>query len=169
MDPKKQKEEFSLAYVRVIAAKAGCGSSTPTPDDKSVDIQLNRSTFIDSPEIVRSDPEVGIQAKCTATKSLKNGRIAFPLPIKNYNDLRKTKLCVPRILVVHLVPAEEQHWLLHSEEEMVVRQCSYWVSLKGMPEMTNTTSVTVRVPQTNVFNPNGLLAIMERIERGEPL
>lgn len=158
-----------MAYVRVIAARAGCGSSTPTPDDKSVDIQLYRSTLIDGPEIVRSDPEVGIQAKCTAQNLLKNGVIAFPLPIKNYNDLKKTKLCVPRILVVHLVPPDQQHWLLHSEDEMVIRQCSYWVSLKGLPDTTNNESVTVHVPQKNVFNPAGLLAIMERIERGEPL
>ena len=107
------------------------------------------------------------QAKCTAQNLLKNGAIAFPLPLKNYNDLRKTKLGVPGILVVHLVPPDQQNWVLHSEDEMAVRQCSYWLSQKGMPETTNVESVTVQIPKPNVFNPAAILEVLERLEKGE--
>lgn len=109
------------------------------------------------------------QAKCTAQNLLKNGAIAFPRPLKNYNALRKTKLGVPGILVVHLVPPDQQNWVLHSEDEMAVRQRSYWLSLKGMPVTTNVESVIVQIPKTNVFNPAALLDIMERLEKGERL
>jgi len=38
---------------------------------------------------------------------------------------------VPRILVVVTVPAVAQEWLSQSEEEMVLRHCGYWISLRG--------------------------------------
>jgi hypothetical protein len=169
VDINKRKEEFSLAYVRAIAAAAGCGTKTPTPDDHSVDIELIRLSACDGEDIKVVDPQLGIQAKCTAHEFPKNGVIKFPLPLKNYKDLRKVKLSVPRILVIHTIPAEIEHWLLHSEEGMLLRRCSYWVSLKGQPEKTNTDNVTVHVPRANIFTPATLLAIMERIEKGEPL
>ena len=52
---------------------------------------------------------------------------------------------------------------------MAVRQRSYWLSLKGMPETTNVESVIVQIPKTNVFNPAALLDIMEPLEKGERL
>jgi hypothetical protein len=163
------KEEFSLAYVRAIAAVAGCGTNIPIPDDHSVDIELIKRSADDGDGIHIVDPKLGIQAKCTSRNFLNDGIISFPLPVKNYTDLRKVKLSVPRILVVHTVPAETEHWLLHSEVEMSLRRCSYWVSLKGHPATENTESVTVRISQKNVFNPAALLGIMERIERGQAI
>jgi hypothetical protein len=169
VDINKRKEEFSLAYVRAVAAAAGCGTKTPTPDDHSVDIELIKLSTGDDDDIRVTDPQLGIQAKCTSQDILSNGIFRFPLPIKNYEDLRKIKLSVPRILVVHTVPAEPEDWLLHSEEEMRLRRCSYWISLKGLPNTTNSDSVTVHIPKTNVFNPVTLLAMMERIEKGEAI
>jgi Domain of unknown function (DUF4365) len=52
---------------------------------------------------------------------------------------------------------------------MRLRRCSYWTSLKGHPNKPNTQSVTVHIPKENVFNPVTLLAMMERIERGEAI
>ena len=134
-----------------------------------MDIELILLSTSDGDDIKVIDPKLGIQAKCPAQDFLKNGTIKFPLPLKNYNDLRKVKLSVPRILVVNTIPPEIKHWLLHSEEEMLLRRCSYWVSLKCEPETLNTDNVTVHVPQANLFTPTTLLAIMERIEKGEPL
>lgn len=169
MDINKQKEEFSLAYVRAIAAAAGCGTSTPVPDDHSVDLQLIRRSLYDDESVVISDPQLGIQAKCTAQDLLRDDVLQFPLPVKNYQDLRNPKVCVQRILVVHTVPVELDDWLQHSEDELLLRRCSYWVSLRGRPDTTNTETVTVSIPRQNIFNAKTLLGIMERIEKGEAI
>ena len=142
VDINKRKEEFSLAYVRAIAAAAGCGTKTPVPDDHSVDIELVRLSTSDGPEIIFPDPHLGIQAKCTAQDMFRNSALHFPLPLKNYNDLRK-RVMVPRILVVHTIPNEPAHWLRHTEEDLLLRRCSYWVSLKGQPDSTNKDSEVV--------------------------
>ena len=42
----------------------------------------------------------------------------FPLPIKNYNDLRREML-VPSILVVLVLPKNPSHWLETTEECMI--------------------------------------------------
>jgi hypothetical protein len=170
VDISKRKEEFSLAYARAIAAVAGFGTSVPVPDNDSVDLVLHKQSSDEEPpdDVVASAPQVAMQVKCTARDLMRDDGIHFPLSLKNYNDLRKTVL-VPRILVVHCIPTETRDWLQHTEENLLLRHCSYWVSLKGQPQSASTSSVTVIVPTTNKFTPEAVSEIMERIERGEPL
>ena len=120
-----QKEQLSLAYVRFIAALAGIGVARPETDDDSIDLIL-----LDSGEVDGSSPVLGVQVKATADQSvLRERRIAFSLGRKNYDDLRRfTRF--PRILVVFVLPSEKTEWFALSEEQMVVRRCAYWTSLR---------------------------------------
>jgi hypothetical protein len=70
---------------------------------------------------------------------------------------------VPRILVVVRVPEKLDDWLLQSEQELSLRHCGYWMSLRGMPDSTNETSVTVHVPRSQVFSVTALRDLMTRI------
>ena len=54
----------------------------------------------------------------------------FPLSLKNYDDLRSDSWA-PRLLIVVLLPTEEEEWLVHSEDELRMRHCGYWLSLAG--------------------------------------
>jgi hypothetical protein len=101
---------------------------------------------------------------------LQEDRLRFGgLSIKNYNDLRLTDLMVPRILVVVLVPPDIEDWLVHTEHEMLIRRCGYWVSLLGQPPTDNETRITVDIPRTNMFTPETLTAMMQQIHNGETL
>lgn len=80
---------------------------------------------------------------------------------KNYDDLRGEGFLVPRILVVVTVPVAAQEWLSQSEEEMILRHCGYWVSLREAPATENTHSVTVDIPRRNVFDVEALRRLME--------
>jgi hypothetical protein len=97
-----------------------------------------------------------LQLKCSGRDLLGEEGIRFPLSIKNYDDLRTEDLLVPRILVVVLVPHQISDWLRHSEEEMALRHCGYWTSLRGLQPTQNVETVTLSVPRSQRFTPESL-------------
>lgn len=162
MDLNQQKEQFSFAYVRAVAATAGYGVSQPAVDDDSIDLQIaSRST---AGTIKR--PRLEIQVKCTADEPLAEDQFAFPLKIKNYNDLRDPNILVPRLLVVVRVPKDVRDWVACSDEQLLLRHCGYWVSLRGMAETPNTQTVSVSLPRNQPFDAEGLGELMSRIGEG---
>lgn len=156
-----QKQQFSSAYFQAVVAAAGYGLYRPEPDDDSVDWGIAAG----SAETPRR-PRVEVQLKCTARQLLTEDSVRFPLEIKNYNDLRLETI-VPRILMVVLVPDDVESWLEQTEEQLALRHCGYWSSLAGQPETDNMTSVTVSLPRSQRFSPDGLRAMMQRVNDGE--
>jgi hypothetical protein len=154
MDLSSQKEKFSEAYVLAIAATAGYGTYKPSPDDDSVDFGI-------------AAPRLELQLKCTAAPTPLGDSLSFPLKLKNYEELRADNFVIPRILVVVLVPDLADDWLEHSETELCMRRCGYWVSLRGKPATSNTKSVKISIPRQNQFTVQALQAIMQRLAKGE--
>ena len=136
-------EQLSIAYVRAVAAQAGWKFCEIEPDTDSVDGILMSD--------IGSCPRIEFQLKSTARDIMRDDGLHFPLPIKNYKDLRK-ETDVPRILIVMWMPKNEADRLNQTRNELCMRHCCYWVSLEGMPEKQNKTSVTVFVPVGNVFD-----------------
>jgi hypothetical protein len=163
VDLNQRKEQFSNAYVRAIASVAGFTLAKPEVDDDSIDFMLAQRG---GGGTVRS-PRVELQLKCTERYVMQDGNLPFPLKIKNYNDLRTAEVLVPRILVVLYVPDDLSNWISHSQEDIVLRHCGYWASLRGLPAVNNAGSVTVHIPQDNQFTPEALTGIMQRIGAGE--
>lgn len=162
LDPTQQQEQFSLAYVRTVIAVAGFTAYRPEVDDDSIDLGVaskrSGGTF--------RAPRLEMQLKSTSQDVLRDNEIRFPLKRKNYDDLRSVDLLIPRILVVVLVPERPGDWLDQSEERMALRRCGYWCSLFGAADTTNETATTVRLPRTNVFSPEALRQMMEKVSRG---
>jgi hypothetical protein len=89
------------------------------------------------------------------------------LSIKNYGDL-----CVetqtPRLLVLFELPKDESRWMTVTPEELILRRRAYWLSLQqGHQGHTDQQTVTVHVPEANVFNVEALQKLMEQSRRGE--
>jgi len=162
MDPSRKKEQFSNAFIAAIASKCGFRMSKPDVDDDSIDWTLSGKGGSGS---VRS-PKLDIQLKCTALELGIENDFSFDLKVKNFNDLVPSHVMVPRILVVVLVPESENEWLEQTEEELKIRRCGYWVSLRGESESTNASSVTIRLPRNQMFDPDGLNTIFGRLETG---
>ena len=162
MDINQQKEQFSITYVRAIAAVVGYSLYIPEIDNDSVDLGiLSRGG---TGKIF--SPRLELQLKCTARDVLEKNSIKYPLIIKNYHDLRINSL-VPRILVIVLVPEKITDWIKQTEVELCLRYCAYWISLRGMPDTTNTTNVTIEIPRSNQFTPDALQTIIQRISFGD--
>jgi len=124
MDENRQKEPFSNAYLRAVVATAGFSMYKPEVDDESVDWRIGARG---GGGTTRS-PKMELQLKCTSREVLKDGHVAFPLKVKNYNDFRHTDYQVPRILVVVLVPQDVSAWIAQSEDSLALRPCGYWLS-----------------------------------------
>ena len=165
MDLNKQKEQFSIAYVRAVIAAAGYNVYKMEVDEDSVDLGIAATASLDLP----LRPRLDLQLKCTAAEGVLDDEfIHFPLKVKNYGDLSNIGL-VPQALVVVLVPTEVEDWLTQTEEQLVLRRCAYWLSLLGHSPVNNTESVTVRIPRAQQFTPLAVQDMMRRINDGEDL
>ena len=161
VDDSDRKERFSLAYISAVAAHAGyLVVESRAVDKDSID------GHIAGDEGRR--PRIEFQAKSTARDVLRSGDLIFPLPIKNYDDLRRD-VSTPRLLIVVVLPSNDRDWLMHSEDELRMRHCGYWASLAGQPATMNRRTVSVRIPRSQVLDTAQLRELMERANRGEAL
>lgn len=112
-------------------------------------------------------PRIEAQLKCTSQEVLGETHLHYPLSVKNYNDLRKELVMVPRILIVLCVPQALHQWLSPTEFKTILKHSGYWYSLRGQPETTNTGTVTTRIPRGNLFTVASLSEMMDRVARGE--
>lgn len=163
MDVNMQMEQFSRAYVQAVAACAGFSWSVPSVDDDSVDMVLHQRGGTGNV----CSPKIDIQLKCKSSPLPTDDSFSLSIKMKNYDDLRVSNLLVPRILVVVLVPkSEAKQWLRHSEEELALRHCGYWMSLRNALPSENKASQTISVPRAQTFTVESLQAIMQRIGQG---
>lgn len=156
------KEQVSLAYAHAVATAARCSLEVVKVDHQTVDATVRQTAVHDLWDLVTLD----IQMKCTSQKKIvKADHIAFPIDTKYYDQLRSTRRQGDIILVVMIVPPEIDKWVRQTETDLHLSHVAYWVSLRGMPDVS-TESTTVRIPRTNVFDVEQLLRILSCIGRG---
>lgn len=163
--------ELSYAYLHAIASRArvACQYCSRTFDSAGVDAELLATRDFGPGAL--TDVAAHVQMKATvAHPAERKGRLSYFLAgIDSYNKLRAETIAIPRLLVVLFLPQSAEEWLTHTEDELVLKRCAYWVSLKGAPETANVTGQTVYLPRGQRFSPEELLALMERIARREEL
>jgi hypothetical protein len=153
-----REEELSRAYVQAVAAMAGYMTAEFRPDRDGTDIQIRAAGSM--------RPSLDIQLKATKNLgSAKDGKFQYPLKRRNYDLLREPTL-VPNILVLLALPRNEAEWLTVTPDQLVLRRCAYWASLKGFPERENKDTVTISLEDKNWFDMEGLKALMEQARRG---
>jgi hypothetical protein len=157
-----RQEQFSRSVVYAIASKAGCAVSLRNVDDDSIDLTL-------CSKMLSRRPSVDVQLKCTGQNIFEEDVLKFFLDKGNYDDLRLEDVLVPRIMIVVAVPPDIEDWLEQSEERLLIRKCGYWVSLLGLPPTSNSSGVTISLPRTNMFTPETLTTIMQKIHNEENL
>src|SRR3982750_1636524 len=86
------KERLSLAYVMAVAARAGCQVTEPAKDKQSIDVSVR--------PVSGRKVSIDLQIKATSAECLEPKDVVFPLPVKNYEDLRDPHCTAPHYLVV---------------------------------------------------------------------
>lgn len=168
MDLNTQKEMFSYAYIEAVDSVAGYSIFRKDRPMDNAGIDLS----IEAPEPVEEVifPRIDAQVKCTASETIiKENCIKFPLPVNNYKTLINPRAILPLILIVVLVPSNINDWLKITEEDILMKKCGYWVSLRGQKPTKNTNSITVELPRQNLLTPTNLKEMMEKAARKENL
>ena len=160
MTPNLQMEQRSLVMISVVAAAAGFHVIRPGFDDRSVDGVLVGS--------FGRRPKIEFQVKATSRNIIRGDTLRLRISVKEYDELRMESW-VPRILIVVLMPLASEPWLSQSNDGLRLHSSIYWVSLAGLPPVSNAATVTVSIPTSNVFDRVQLEAMMNRAEAGSAL
>ncbi len=154
MLPRNHRMELlSKAYVRAVVAQAGF-SCDDVHSDFGIDLTVRNIAQRDG-RFVDLGPLVDLQLKSTTFAGIRvtNKQIHYDLSVKNYNDLRMENINrQPRLLVLFVMPDGEEEWLTQTEEATTLRHCAYYVSLVGAPATQNERTVSVAIPENNLFN-----------------
>lgn len=162
------ESELSYAYLHAVASKAGmnCKVENRNGDNYGIDAQID---FYDKvPGTYRTDVSLRIQLKATKNKgSETDTHISYPFSgIEQYNRLRTRSGEPHRLLIVLFLPQNISEWLNISENELLLKQAAYWVSLYGAPDTSNTTSQTIYLPKDNLLTPDSLTGLCQEIAKG---
>lgn len=160
-----KKEEFSLVYVSAVSAMEGFAFEVIRRDRDSVDAVIRSNKKLRNESVINF-VNIEVQLKATSVPVISEGILKFVLPLKNYNDLR-ARSTSQRFLIVFVLPPNEADWLSLTTDQLILKKCSYWFSLKGMGETTNEDSVTINIPEANIFDNNKLKQILTSISTGE--
>jgi hypothetical protein len=166
------ESELSYSYLHAVVSKAGasCKITNRHEDNRGIDAQITAwSPFANGGYLEEIDIKIQLKATTSELK-IKDGCITYFLDeTKRYDDLRMPNLSIPRFLVVMFLPKNEVDWLKISTDELVMKKCAYWVSLRNAPESTNTSGQTVYIPETQIFNPESLMDICSKLSRNEKI
>ena len=153
-----QEEALSRVYARAVAAGAGYVTSDYDFDRDGVDLRIHAGGSM--------RPALDLQLKATVNLGEPNdGNFRFPLKKRNY-DLLIEETQTPRLLIVLDLPTDEDQWMTISEKSLILRRRAFWVSLHGLDERSNKTSVTVSIPTTNLFTVESLRDLMDQSRGG---
>jgi len=65
------------------------------------------------------------------------------------------------------VPDAPAQWLAGTDDQLILKHCGYWASLRGMPDTTNAATVSIPLLRENSFTVEALRRMMDRIEQGQ--
>ena len=172
LPPIETESELSYAYLHAVAAEAGmsCEGSDRHADKMGIDALVRASEKFAADSLL-TDLALDVQLKATTKKQTrKDGKVSYFLKgVERYNKLRKETVTPPKILVVLFMPPDRGEWLKWSEDELALRRCAWWVSLRGAGATENDSGQTVYLPENQHFHSDGLREIMTRLSREEEL
>lgn len=163
MTDEHRMEQLSRAYVHAVAAVCGCTCARPDPD-YGIDLSLQRVKPV-AGDLMPIGRPLDLQLKSTTTAMVETDRVVYDLDRRAYDLVRRATRTAPRYLVLLVLPATD--WLGHSEQQLELRGCAYWMSLRREPAVPNTSTVRIRIPRANQFPPAALERIMDAIRREE--
>jgi hypothetical protein len=165
MLPTTQRQEaLSRAYVRAVAAQAGmiCGE---LGQDFGIDMYL-RTVPVIGQRYIDMGNQLDLQLKSSTRPHVSEAEIVHDLEVRAYDVLRAFLLGCPRILVPLVLPEDESLWLSQSVDELILRRCAYWMSLRGAPATSNQASIRISIPSANVFCVETVRTLMQQLSKG---
>jgi hypothetical protein len=158
-------EEFSYAYIHLLASANGYQLNNPRTDYMSVDVVITSGSRLKDFRI--PDPSLNIQLKSTSMDFGGKDFISYPLPAKNYHDLIENTN-IPQVLILIFVPPDSGEWITHRDITSL-NAVGYYLFLRGERPMPNKKSITITIPKSNILTTDKLHEWMCQIAEGELL
>lgn len=167
LSPPNIESELSYAYLHAVASKAGmsCRDGNRHEDNNGIDAQLTAwLPFVNVNALTEVD--IKIQLKATIAQPQDDGaNLMYRLRgVNRYDDLRSETVGIGRILVVLFLPKDAMEWLSHTPDQLVLRRCAYWQSLRGAPAIS-ADSLVVKMPKAQHFSHETLSELALRFSR----
>jgi hypothetical protein len=168
--PPNIESELSYAYLHAVASHAGmaCSAGNRHEDGNGIDATLTSwGPFLGGGYL--TEVTIKVQLKATIKVPGDDGETLsyFLRGVKRYDDLRAATVSSARILVVLFLPSKPEEWLMHSSEQLALRRCAYWQSLRGAPATSNNSGATVKMPKNQLFNTKALMDLATKLSKPE--
>ncbi|MFD9699113.1 DUF4365 domain-containing protein [Lentzea sp. NPDC059081] len=159
-----RQEQFSLAFVRMIAAAAGCSIKWHETDYDGVDITIASSTEYETYYC----PEFELQLKCTTQHDLlRDTYFSWKMERGPFLKLTHGKRYNEAFLGVLVIPRDDEPLLNQCEQHLLTGSRMYWQHATLLGEIDDdANSKTVHLPRSNLFDVASLRSIMQRVGEG---
>ena len=158
------KSFLSKSYVNAVATQAGYGCQFKEPD-YGIDAEISEIQFIRKGKYVSTGVHFNVQMKATHDFEKNEDEIIYALDSDAYNRLiAHTGGLI--ILVLFCLPKNPLERVFLSENCLELRNCCYWYHLTGS-FTENTSSKTIYIPRTHIFNPISCQNMMDLVRNGD--
>ena len=165
MTVENKKENISISYLEAICASQGINMQLNRNDADGIDVLLSKWLTQNNGNKYHAKIDVQLKASSSGHTEHEN-YYSYPLKIKNYNDLREPATVKPYLFLL-VLPENEIDWVIHSVNELVIKQCMFWLDLSSSPATSNTSSTTVHFPKAHIVSPKALEEILQTVMRSQ--
>lgn len=155
MDENEIKSELSFVYVHAVASRLGCScqKSDRQTDNMGIDLTLRFKGEFQSigPCTIALDVQLKSTSRPIEHDNNRRGIIVDGLGKNVYDDFSDETRTPHAILVLFVLPDNPEEWLTHTDEQLLLRRCAYWVSLRGAGPCPGNTK-RIFIPESQIFN-----------------
>lgn len=146
----KQKERFSRAWVVAAAAAANFTYEIVADDERGVDMTVHSH-----------EHTLDFQLKATSNPDIQDDCLVHDLDIRTYDLLRSQQRSGYGVLAVIVVADDTAAWHVMDQRGTSLTRSAYYLPLFGMPSTSNTATIRLRVPMSNLLTANAMKLMMD--------
>ena len=159
-----QKELLQRAYISAIAATAGVNVHINKAEfDYGIDGHFSMIRQTDSGDLFE-DGKLEFQMKASTEVTVRKKYITYKLDAKTHRKLIQ-RACEPAMLILLVLPKEQDQWLTLNQDAMIVQKCCYWHFLVGESPTKNSSKKTIHFPIDNVLTPKTVIDFLEEFQK----
>ncbi|MEQ1637327.1 MAG: DUF4365 domain-containing protein [Methylococcales bacterium] len=171
LDKRDIESELSYAYLHAVASAKGinCQPLNRHADNRCRDALLTCYEHFEGSYKEEIDLKVQLKATIHEPSNSESHLSYFFKGLNQYDFLRQETKGQYRLLIVLFLPSNKEEWLNVSPDQLILKNCAYWVSLRGAGASENLTGTTVYLPKKQTLTPDNLLSIFEKLSRNDSL